>query len=130
MISHSGPLPPASEFAAYESVLSGAADQILAMAEKSTAAAAEATQADAAATRAAAASISEDGVAVKRGQYIYAGRTLMCFVSAVILVIFEHPIPVAISGVAGIASGFGVLITPVNKDRWRPHNSSPNPEIL
>lgn len=31
---YSGPLPPASEFARYESVLPGAADRILAMAEK------------------------------------------------------------------------------------------------
>lgn len=120
MVSHSGPLPPASEFAAYEAVLSGAADRILAMAEKSSEAAAEATSADAAATRAAASSILEDGAAVKRGQYIYACITIVCLVLAVILVIFGHPIPAAVSGVAGIVSGFGVLITPVNKDRWRP----------
>lgn len=120
MVSHSGPIPPAAEFAAYEAILTGAADRILAMAEKSSAAAAEATSADAAATRAAATSILEDGAAVKRGQYIYAVITLVCLVLAVILILFGHPIPAAVSGVAGIVSGFGVLITPVNKDRWRP----------
>lgn len=126
MVSHSGPLPPASEFAAYENVLKGSADRILAMAELSADAAAEATKADAAATRAAADSILEDGKAVKRGQIIFAVISILLIIAAIVLAFMGQPTTAYVTGGAGIVVGLAALITPVNKERWRPQAPSNN----
>lgn len=126
VFTHSGPLPPSSEFRAYEDILPGAADRIMSMAEESSSAAAEATKADAEATRAAAKSVLEDAATVKRGQYLFTFLALAFLITAVIFVLLGHPIAAILSGLAGVISGVGIVITPVNKDRWKPSFPPPS----
>lgn len=99
------------------------------MAEKSTEAAREATLADAEATRAGAASVLEDSKAVKRGQYIFAGLTILLILTVIIFVITGHPTPALVAGIAGFITGLGAMITPVNQERWRPVTTTSDNEI-
>lgn len=119
-ISRSGPLPEVSEFEGYEKVLPGSAERIMKMAELSANAAAEATLADAAVTRAAGESITEDGRAVKRGQTWFGVLGLALITLAGILAVQGIGGPAALVALLGVMSGFGVLIRPVNNDRWKP----------
>lgn len=122
----SGPLPESSEYRGYEDVLEGSAERILAMAEISAKAAAdathanaEATRANAEATRAAAGSVREDANTVKRGQYLYAGLTVLCLVLGTVLVVAGHAGLAAVPYVGSILTGIGIVVRPVNTDRWR-----------
>lgn len=125
-VSRSGPLPTVSEFRGYEEVVPGAAERILQLAELSTRAAAnataanaEATRAEADASRAGAESVRQDAVAIKRGQYIFAGLFGVCVVVAFILALTGNSaIAVAPLVLAGI-TGCGILVRPVNPSRWR-----------
>lgn len=125
-VSRSGPLPPVEEFRGYEGVVEGAADRILRMAELSAEAAADATSANAEATRAEAEatlagadSVRQDSNSVRRGQIIFAVLSGICIVaSAVLAVVGTGAISIA-PLIAGVISGLGVLIRPVNTDRWR-----------
>lgn len=119
-VSRSGPLPESTEFAGYENVLPGAAERIMAMAEQAANAAAEATMADAAATKAAAESITEDGRAVKRGQTWFGVLAILLIALAAGLAISGNTAVAALATLLAVASGFGVLIRPVNTERWKP----------
>lgn len=119
-VSRSGPLPEVSEFAGYENVLPGAAERIMSMAELAAKAAAEATLADAAATRAAADSITEDGRAVKRGQTWFGTLAVILIALAGLLAFYGNAWSAAATAGLGMISGFGVLIRPVNTERWKP----------
>ena len=119
-ISRSGPLPAVEEFKGYESVLPGAAERIMKMAELNAKAAAEMTEADATATRAAAESVAEDGRAVKRGQTWFGFLALLLIVIAGFLAFQGEGVPAIFVALFGALSGFGTIIRPVNGQRWRP----------
>lgn len=122
----SGPLPGYSEFRGYESVVSGAGDRILKIAELSAAASAdatyanaEATRAEADATRAGAESVREDAAAIRRGQLIFGGIAVLCTAAGTILALTGQGLFSVPPFVCGLLSGCGVLIRPVNGSRWR-----------
>lgn len=119
-ISRSGPLPDVAEFKGYEAVLPGAAERIMAMAELNAQVAAEMTRADAAATLAAANSVTEDGKAVKRGQTWFGVLSLLLIGIAALLALNGADTSAAVVAIVGMLSGFGILIRPVNGQRWRP----------
>lgn len=92
----------------------------MSMAERAADAAAEATLADAAATRAAAESITEDGRAVKRGQWLFWGLAVALIVLAGILALNGDAWSAGVAALLSMISGFGLLIRPINTERWRP----------
>ncbi len=133
-VTRSGPLPTVDEFRGYDGVVDGAADRILRMAELSAEAAADATSANAEATRAEAQatlagadSVRQDSDSVKRGQIIFAILSVVCIIASTVLGVAGMGAASIAPLVAGVISGFGVLIRPVNPSRWRNHGESTPP---
>lgn len=117
---HSGPLPDVREYAGYEQVLPGAAERILRMAEESNTAVAHAMHADARATEAAAESVREDGRAIRRGQYIFGGLSMLLIVAVIVMSVLGSGWAAAVVALCGMVTAYGVIVRPINPHRWRP----------
>lgn len=59
------------------------------------------------------------GLLIKRGQYIYAGLTVLCLVLGTVLATTGQPTLALVPFIAGIGAGIGVVVKPVSSDKWR-----------
>ena len=102
---YSGPLPPASEMAEYESVLQGSADRILRMTEKSVDAKTKATLADAGVTSAIEYGMRDDSRRASRQQIFCFFIITAAFIAGCIFTLFDKQIPAIFSAVVFVVSG-------------------------
>jgi len=102
---YSGPLPPASEMAEYESVLQGSADRILRMTEKSVDAKTKATLADAGVTSAIEDGMRDDSRRASRQQIFCFFIITAAFIAGCIFTLFDKQIPAIFSAVVFVVSG-------------------------
>ena len=102
---YSGPLPPASEMAEYESVLQGSADRILRMTEKSVDAKTKATLADAGVTSAIEDGMRDDSRRASRQQIFSFFIITAAFIAGCVFTLFDKQIPAIFSAVVFVVSG-------------------------
>lgn len=102
---YSGPLPPASEMAEYESVLQGSADRILRMTEKSVDAKTKATLADAGVTSAIEDEMRDDSRRASRQQIFSFFIITAAFIAGCVFTLFDKQIPAIFSAVVFVVSG-------------------------
>jgi len=102
---YSGPLPPASEMAEYESVLQGSADRILKMTEKSVDAKTKATLADAGVTSAIEDGMRDDSRRASRQQIFYFFIITAAIIAGCVFTLFDKQIPAIFSAAVFVVSG-------------------------
>lgn len=108
---HSGPLPAVQDFSGYESVLPGAADRIMKMAETSIDAHHQTALADAELQMSAARSIDNRGLIERRQQIVFSAVTILALIGAFAMAWYGKTVPSVIAVIVMAAGGYAVFKT-------------------
>lgn len=125
---HSGPLPAVQDFSGYESVLPGAADRIMKMAETSIDAHHQTALADAELQMSAARSIDNRGLIERRQQIVFSAVTIFALIGAFAMAWYGKTVPSVIAVIVMAAGGFAVFKT--SRDGFKIYPSSEKDESI
>ncbi|MCG7243795.1 DUF2335 domain-containing protein [Corynebacterium sp. ACRPS] len=113
----SGPLPAVQDFSGYESVLPGAADRIIKMAETALDTRHQSAMADAEVQKAVARSIDNRGILERRQQSVFALVTLLALMGTFLLAWYGKTVPSILALI--VAAAGGVVTYKVSQDGFK-----------
>lgn len=125
---HSGPLPAVQDFSGYESILPGAANRIMEMAETSIDAHHQTALADAELQKSVARSIDNRGLIERRQQIVFSLVTILALIGTFVMAWFEKPVPSFIGLIVAVAGGFATFKT--SRDGFKIYPSSDKSETI